>query len=132
MATDPRGNSSEKLVPPSPLPLVSRSAIRRVKDWLPPPTCCPYCNGPVALVNNSEIYRGKSYGDWPYAYWCKPCDAMVGLHPFTDLPLGTLADRDLREARKDAKQIWQTIQSAEGWTRSQAYAWLAKQMQIPK
>lgn len=129
---DPRANSPEKIVPPAPLPVVSRHALRRVKDWMPPPTCCPYCNGPVRLVNNSEIYRGREYGDWPYAYWCQPCDAMVGLHPATDLPLGTMADKELRDARKEAKSLWQRVSSIEGMSRNQAYEWLAKKMGIPK
>lgn len=132
MAVDPRANSPEKIVPPAPLPMVSRRALGRVKDWMAPPTACPYCGGSVRLVNNSEIYRGKSYGEWPYAYHCKPCDAMVGLHPFTDLPLGTMADKELREARKEAKSLWQSIQRENSWSRNQAYDWLAKQMKIPK
>src|SRR5690606_31465936 len=97
-SVDPRAYSEGKLVPPAPLPYISRQALHRVKDWMPPPSCCPYCGGPVRLVKNCEIYRGRAYGAWPYAYWCQPCDAFVGLHPETDLPLGTLADRELREA----------------------------------
>ena len=34
-----RAYSEGKLVPPAPLPHVSRHALRRVKDWMPPPTC---------------------------------------------------------------------------------------------
>lgn len=130
-SVDPRAYSEHKLVPPAPLPHVSRHALRRVKDWMPPPTCCPYCDGPVRLVVNSEIYRGRAYGDWPYAYLCRPCDAFVGLHPETDLPLGTLANRELREARKVAKRLWSMVASAERMDRTQAYAWLAKRMRIP-
>lgn len=132
MTLDPRAFSAERIAAPAPLPHVSRKALRRVKDWMPVPACCPYCKGAVRLVNNSEIYRGRSYGDWPYAYWCQPCDAMVGLHPDTDLPLGTMADKDLREARKDAKSLWQRVQSMHGWSRGKAYSWLAEQMKIPK
>ena len=130
-SVDPRAYSEGKLVPPAPLPYISRQALRRVKDWMPPPSCCPYCGGPVRLVKNCEIYRGRAYGAWPYAYWCQPCDAFVGLHPETDLPLGTLADRELREARKDAKRLWQRVASIEGLDRKAAYAWLAERMGIP-
>lgn len=132
MSLDPRAHSKERITPPHPLPVVSRHALRRVKDWMPPPTCCPYCDGKVELVNNSEIYRGRSFGDWPYAYLCRPCDAFVGLHPATDLPLGTMADKELREARKSAKHLWQRVSSVEGMPRNQAYTWLAQRMQIPK
>lgn len=132
MALDPRAASPEKIVPPSPLPHVSRRALARVKDWIAPPECCPYCTGKVKLVDNSEIYRGRSYGDWPYAYWCKPCDAMVGLHPDTDLPLGTMADKELRDARKESKALFLRVMSVESMSRSKAYEWLSKKMQIPK
>ena len=132
MPVDPRAHQKERIAAPHPLPVVSRHALRRVKDWMPPPTACRYCGGKVELVENSEIYRGRSYGDWPYAYLCRPCDAFVGLHPATDLPLGTLADKSLREARKDAKHLWQRVGSVLGLDRNQAYQWLADQMQIPK
>ena len=130
MAIDPRANSPEKLVPPPPLPLISRRALQRVRNPLPAPEACPYCNGQVRLVSNDAIY-GKLYGDWPYAYLCAPCDAMVGLHPGTDIPLGTLANRVLRRARSISKQLFHHTKERYGFTRSQAYEWLALQMQIP-
>lgn len=132
MNLDPRVRSTEKLTPRHPLPHVSRRALGRVKDWMPPPERCPYCDGRVRLVDNAEIYRGRSYGDWPYAYLCKPCDAFVGLHPDTDLPLGTMANGELRHARKTAKSLWMDVTKAAGLNRTKAYAWLAEQMNIPK
>ncbi|MAC32261.1 MAG: hypothetical protein CME38_01485 [Haliea sp.] len=129
--SDSRANSKSRIVPPAPLPYVSRRALRRVKDRIDPPSSCPYCDGPVALVENSEIYNGRSYGDWPYAYLCAPCDAYVGLHPHTDLPLGTLANRELRSVRSQAKVAWQAVSRARGWDRSLAYQWLASEMGIP-
>ena len=108
----------------------SRSATARVKDVLPPPETCPYCGGPVELVNNSEIY-GREYGKWPWAYRCMPCEAYVGLHPYTNLPLGTLANYELREARKRAKSLFQPLWQNMRTTRSGAYHWLAQRMGIP-
>jgi hypothetical protein len=129
---DPRANSKGPLAAPAPLPHVSRRALGRIDDALPIPTECRYCAGPVALVDNSEIYRGRSYGGWPFAYWCKDCDAMVGLHPDTDLPLGTLADKALRTARQQCKapfeRIWRVLRLK---SRKGAYAWLAEQLGIP-
>lgn len=130
---DPRANSSEKLAPPHPLPYVSRKALKRVTDWVEPPEQCPNCGSPVELVNNSEIY-GREYGDWPYAYRCfdhKGCDSYVGLHPNTDLPLGTLADSFERQARKDNKRHFMAWKELNGWTQNQTYAWLASRMGIP-
>lgn len=131
MAIDPRANSPVQLAAPHPLTHISRKALKRVLDWLPPPTECPYCTSPVKLVLNSEIY-GRPYGEWPYAYLCGGCKAYVGVHKHTDIPLGTLACYELREARKSSKSAFHDLQSAKGWTRNQAYSWLAVAMALPK
>lgn len=132
MNMDPRIESEERIAPPAPLPHVSRRALKRVSDRMAPPTECRYCRGPVELVSNDQIYGGRLYGDWPYAYRCAPCDAHVGLHPNTDLPLGILADRPLRTAKAEAKQAWQRLSQIKGWKRGEAYSWLAEAMDIPR
>lgn len=108
----------------------SRRATARVPDPLPAPTHCPHCGRPIQIVNNRAIY-GKEYGDWPWAFWCKPCDAYVGLHPFTGIPLGTLATRPLRDARKKAKALFNELWQSGEMTRSAAYAWASKTLQLP-
>lgn len=128
---DPRANQPARIIAPHPLPVVSRRALRRVKDALPVPTACNCCGGAVALVENSEIYNGRSFGDWPYAYLCRGCGAYVGLHPFTDLPLGTLADKPLRDARNRCKKPFERIWQGGWLSRSSAYRWLALQLGIP-
>lgn len=85
---------------------ISKSATKRVKDPLPVPTC--NCFGKIELVNNSEIY-GREYGKWPYAYLCRGCLSYVGLHPFTDIPLGILANAELRESKKRNKSYFDKI-----------------------
>ena len=130
---DPRANSKESLQPKKPLPHISRRALARVKNPLPPPTECPYCHGEVQLVNNSQIY-GKSFGEWPYSYSCnsRGCDARVGLHPHTDLPLGIMADKHLREARPQNKYFFMQMMRKFDMNRTRAYEWLAKKMKIEK
>ena len=71
LGIDPRAYSNEKLVAPKPLPFLSRSALKRVRDRLVPPTCCHFCKGEVQLVSNGHIY-GREYGEW-------------GLEAFTEL-----------------------------------------------
>ena len=127
---DPRAFSESRITPVPPLPHISRKALRRVKNPLPVPKDCRYCGMDVELVNHAEIY-GREYGDWPYAYLCRGCLAYVGLHPHTDIPLGTLADRYLRSARKAHKQYFQTLQRKTEWSRKEAYAFLANAMEIP-
>lgn len=132
MPIDPRATSEAKLQPPHPLPYVSRRALRRVKNPLPAPTQCPNCQWDVVLTTNADIY-GREYGEWPYAYLCTNgmCDSYVGLHPDTDIPLGTLADSDLRESRKAAKAAFFARMRHQGMDRSAMYSWLATQMGIP-
>lgn len=112
------------------LPHISKRAVKRVTNELPPPDLCPYCAGGVELVENSEIYGGRTFGKWPYAYLCRPCNAYVGLHPDTDIPLGTLANVELREARKVHKGTFHRMMEAENLSRGSAYKWLAEAMQI--
>lgn len=125
---DPRADSPERLDAPHPLPCISRRALKRVKNPLPPPTECPCCKGPVRLVSNSEIYNGREYGEWPYMYYCKLCDAYVGLHPATDIPLGTMATKVGREARKSSKTVFHKLMEVTGKSRADMYAWLADKM----
>lgn len=130
---DQRYRRVDKIVPPYPLPHVSRASLRRIKNPLAAPTKCPYCNGPVTLDSNDAIYRGRRYGDWPYVYMCEgSCDAYVGLHPNTDVPLGTIADRDTRDARKEAKQAFFDWQDLVGLRkdRNMAYFKLAERMEV--
>lgn len=111
----------------------SRTATARVKDSLPAPETCPHCAAPVALVGNEEIY-GRPFGDWPWAYRCtnvRGCGAYVGLHPFTAIPLGTLATAEIREARKKAKAAFNPLWQGGAMSRTDAYAWLAGALGIP-
>jgi hypothetical protein len=130
MQIDPRANAPERIAAPAPLPHVSRRALKRVKNPLPAPTDCRYCGDDVRLVRNSEIYNGRSYGDWPFAYLCRGCRSYVGLHPDTDIPLGTLADDALRAARNRSKSVFHAHIKTSGLGRTAAYKWLAGQMGI--
>lgn len=124
---DTRANSEEKLVPPDPLPHISRKALKRVKDPFPKPCGCRYCGSDVHLVKNSEVY-GRLYGDWPFMYLCTGCRAYVGLHPNTDIPLGSLADGALRKARSDSKAVFYSLLEKLGIPRGEGYKRLAVRM----
>ncbi|NML34543.1 hypothetical protein HHL14_27390 [Paraburkholderia sp. G-4-1-8] len=110
----------------------SRRATARVTNPLPQPTICPHCGSAVELVSNSHIY-GREYGEWPWAFRCtdNECDSYVGLHPFTGIPLGTLANAATRAARKRAKNAFNPLwQDGGQFKRGEAYAWLAGQLGI--
>lgn len=119
--------------------VVDPKSVAKVLDKLPVPTICLHCGGPVSLVKNDVLY-GKLYGTWPYAYACNDvygCNSYVGLHPGTDIPLGTLADNATRAARMRAKEafnpLWEPIEGfrSDAGKRTAAYAWLATQLGIP-
>ena len=134
-AVDPRVYGP-KITKTGILPHISRHALKRVKHRLKPPTECEYCLSEVVLVRNSVIY-GREYGKWPYAYRCTGCRASVGVHPDTDLPLGTLADQDTKDARKAAKALFHTVQNIhipgkdKFEKRDRSYQWLSKVTGIP-
>ncbi|GAQ30266.1 hypothetical protein SAMD00023378_3949 [Ralstonia sp. NT80] len=107
----------------------SRRASARVKNPLPAPLVHDTCGASVEIIGNEKIY-GKPFGEWPWAYRCTGCGAYVGMHPFTDIPLGTLADGPTREARKRAKAAFNPLWQGGGMTRNEAYAWLAGQLGI--
>lgn len=110
----------------------SRRAVAKVANPLPVPDVCRLCGAEVDAVKNDVIYNGQKYGKWPWVYLCRGCGAHVGMHPFTGIPLGTLALKPLREARKQAKAAFNVLWhgGAAVMTRSQAYAWLAGQLGI--
>lgn len=108
----------------------SRKAMARVKNPLPAPTECRFCHSEVHVATHQEVY-GRNYSDWPYMYLCGNCGACVGMHPFTDIPLGTLADRATREARKNCKKPFEALWRSGQMSRTEAYNWLAAELNIP-
>lgn len=109
----------------------SSKAIKRVKNPLPIPELCDCCgSSEVALKNNAEVY-GRSFGEWPWIYLCEDCGSYVGLHPLTNIPLGTLADSATREARKASKTPFEALYRSGRMSRSDAYSALAGKLGIP-
>lgn len=112
----------------------SKKATARVKDKLPTPTKCPHCGSDVIIQSNDAIY-GKKYGEWPWAYVCtdrKGCDSYVGMHPFTNIPLGTLATPSIRDARKKIKGRFYAMLDIRQVSRNEGYRLLAEEMDIPQ
>lgn len=117
---------SETKTPSNP----SRKAMARVKNPLPAPTECLFCHSEVRVATHQDVY-GRDYSDWPYMYLCGKCGACVGMHPFTNIPLGTLADRATRKARKDCKKPFEALWRNGKMSRTEAYIWLAAELNIP-
>lgn len=102
-----------------------------------PPIVCRYCGNPAVL---------KVAGDDGYPYeadhgpvWrCVPCLAHVGCHPDTQIPLGALANAELRNWKHSAHlafdPLWQGKMRRDKCSKSTArqagYRWLSEQMGI--
>lgn len=89
---------------------------------------CPYCKSPTKLIDSKEVY-GTHYG---YLWICRPCDAYVGCHPNTKRSLGRLANKELREVKKLAKEAFNELWKDGYMKRGQAYRWLSKAMELPE
>lgn len=96
---------------------------------------CPYCHAPAQLRPASSIYGIHTKDCAAKLYVCSrypACDAYVQAHKATGLPMGTLADKSLRQKRMQAhrtfNQLWE-----KGFMRKQdAYAWLCVRLGIPE
>ena len=114
----------------------SRSATKRVKSPLPAPEQCNFCGRMSVVIKNNAYIYGRSYGDWPWVYICagesECCGAYVGMHPFTNIPLGTLADAKTRTARKKCKAPFEALHQTGKISRGEAYEKLAEKLGIKK
>ncbi|WP_216619040.1 zinc-finger-containing protein [Corallococcus carmarthensis] len=99
-------------------------------DKYPIPTSCPYCCSAVIYTSNAVIY-GREYGNGR-CYKCTKCDAYVGVHNRTNIPLGRLANRELRELKKECHALFDPIwKQNKRIKREHAYERLAKVLGIP-
>ena len=96
---------------------------------------CSYCNKQTQFVDSSIIYN-KSYG---MIYYCKKCDAYVGVHKHNNKALGRVANKELRDHKIKTHYyfdaLWKkAIQNGRSQheARSSAYKWLSKELGIPK
>lgn len=99
-----------------------------------PPTC-PRCGGEAEYHESSTHLWGRDYGP---VWSCPRDDARTSCRPGSKVPLGTLADEELRTMRRAAHvaldSLWRRKAARDGVTRSEArtaaYQWLAVQLQI--
>lgn len=86
---------------------------------------CPFCNQQAEWCANEAIY-GRNFGRSYMMYLCKPCDAYVGCHNNTTVPLGTMANREMREWRKKAHAVIDPLWRNGKHKRGEVYAKLSK------
>lgn len=99
---------------------------KKMSDMTPRQLRCPHC-GAVAIIRPaSEIYDDPRRKDELYV--CKnypACKSYVGMHAGTRIPLGTLANGDLRNLRIKAHRRFDRIWQSGIMSRNAAYHWMA-------
>lgn len=94
---------------------------------------CPYCRSQAylrpasVLTNSGPVSEGDSYyvcARYPF------CDSYVKAHKFNKMPMGTLANRELRQKRRAAHIALQKLTDCGLMTRKETYRWLQTQMGI--
>ena len=73
---------------------------------------CPYCGSQALLRPASLVHKHAAPGEEVYVCARFPtCDAYVSAHRDSHLPMGTLADRPLRQKRRQAhialNRLWE-------------------------
>jgi hypothetical protein len=91
-----------------------------------PEVFCQYCTKKAEFVDSSEVYS-RSYG---MIYLCRSCGAYVGVHRGTNIPLGTLANAELRKLRNIAHSKFDPHWMSGNLKRKEAYAQMAEKLNV--
>ena len=96
---------------------------------------CPYCD-PRALLRSASVVYGERATDpgAPY-YVCAhypACDSYVAAHRATRLPMGTLANAELRRKRIQAHTAFGRLEKSGLMNKRQAYLWLQAKLGLPE
>ncbi len=95
---------------------------------------CPYCGAkatlhPASYVHGAGAVRGRKL------YVCDRypvCDSYVAAHQKTGLPMGKLANGDLRHKRIVAHRAFNWMWESGLMTRPQAYKWMQAKLGLSK
>lgn len=93
---------------------------------------CPYCGSHTILRSADGIYRENSRNEMLYV--CKnypTCDAYVRVQKGTTIPLGTVANRELRELRAEAHRQFDKLYLRGYMSKHDAYQWLGGILGVP-
>lgn len=95
---------------------------------------CPYCGSQAFLRPASILGKHSPTQDDGKYYVCARypfCDSYVKAHRHNQMPMGTLANAELRKKRQKAHKALQQLIDREIMSRSEAYHWLQFQMGLP-
>lgn len=112
------------------------------RKGIPNGPVCPYCHKPAILTTGVAVYPNQPHLAHKWFWTCIGCDARVGCHPPArpngkggvgdgKVPLGSLADSELRRRRNDIHSRFDHLwQMKGGFTRKDAYAWMSEKMNV--
>ena len=87
---------------------------------------CPYCGSSVVYRSADGIYRDNSRKTMLYVCSHYPeCDAYVRVHEGTNIPVGNLANHELRTLRRTAHYYFDQLYKTGMMSKQDAYQWLA-------
>ena len=96
---------------------------------------CPYCGAEVVLKDATFVYPNHCRKEkrnskmWVCSNFPK-CNAYVGCHEGTEIPLGRVANERLRTLKKEAHRQFDPIWKSGLMSRKDAYKWLADMLKI--
>lgn len=93
---------------------------------------CPYCGSHTIYRSADGIYRENSHHEMLYV--CKnypACDSYVRVQRGTTIPLGTVANRELRELRTKAHWQFDKLYKCGYMSKHDAYQWLGELLCVP-
>lgn len=94
---------------------------------------CPYCGSLVTKRAASYVY-GKNAKPDTFLYVCDrypACDSYVAAHTKSGLPMGTPANKTLRNKRIAAHKALDKIWKNGYMTKEQVYIWLQAKLDMP-
>ena len=97
---------------------LSKSTPRRIR--------CPHCGAFAIIRPAAEIYGDPTNtGDLYVCSRYPQCNTYVGIHPGTRIPMGTMANGDLRNLRIKAHRKFDQLWQSNIMSRESAYRWMA-------
>lgn len=92
---------------------------------------CDYCQQPAVLVGGEAVYSFRPDLAKKNFWRCFACSAYVGCHGNTVIPLGRLANAELRKAKQAAHAAFDPLWKDGKMQRREAYRWLSDALGIP-
>ena len=99
----------------------------RFNSYLSIPSLCDNCcSENIKLVPAPKL----KFKNFSQMYVCYDCNASVGCHVNSSLPLGKMADKETRQLRVELHTIFDRLWKSDLLSRDKAYCWLARNLEI--